>query len=376
MLGKQVTLFTMFGFAVRVHVSWLIIAVLITWSLADGVFVQQTLSPVTRWIMGAAGALGLFVSVVFHELSHSLVARAYGLPMKGITLFIFGGVAEMGDEPPNAKTEFLMAVAGPLASVVLGGALLGAGVVISVIDVAPAVAMVVGWLGLINLILAAFNMIPGFPLDGGRVLRSILWAWKGNLRWATRIAAEVGGIFGFVLIAMGVLEVMMGEFVSGMWWFLIGMFIRYAAKQGYQQVLIRQTLKGEPISRFMNPNPVTLPSTMSLEDMVENFVYRYHFKMYPVVDGESLRGCATTAHLATVPRDQWRQRTVQEILDPCSDENVISPSDDALTALAVMNKTDNTRLMVVDGGHLSGVVSFKDLMKLMSLKMELCDKSP
>jgi Zn-dependent protease len=195
MFGKRITLFKLFGFEVRVDLSWLIIAFLIVWSLAQGFFPYQHkgLSSTTYLWMGIVGALGLFASIVFHELWHSLIARRVGLHMKGITLFVFGGVAEMDEEPPNAKAEFLMAIAGPLSSIVLGFIFY---VFYSTFKGLPVpVEGVVRYLALINWILAGFNLLPAYPLDGGRVLRSALWFWKGDLRWATRIASQSGSAY-------------------------------------------------------------------------------------------------------------------------------------------------------------------------------------
>lgn len=386
MLGKQVRLFRLLGFDVRVHASWLVIAALVTWSLATQVFgkMEACYSPVVCWSLGAAGTIGLFGSVVLHEMCHSLVARQYGLPMKGITLFIFGGVAELEEEPPSAKVEFLMAIAGPASSVVLAGLFYAAAALVGLVSSLPALAGLLSLLGLINLTLAGFNLIPGFPLDGGRVLRSALWAWKGrhaqgpktalgdpNLRWATRIATESGSFFGLALIAWGILDVMMAQPISGLWLFLIGLFIRFAAKQGYQQVLVRQLLIGEPIRKLMNPNPVAVEAGLPLSSFVEDFVYKFHYKMFPVMREGSLAGLATTRKLREIPREQWPQKRVADILEPCSPANTLPEEADAMTALAVMTRTNTTRVLVVRDGLLVGILTMKDLMRFMTLKMEL-----
>lgn len=373
MLGKQITVCTIAGFAIKVHASWLIIAALVTWSLAEGYFRQYdaNLSATTRWVMGIAGAMGLFISVVLHELSHSLVARRYGLDMKGITLFIFGGMAEMAEEPPNARAEFMMAIAGPLASVGIGFGFYAMAAMGGMANVVPSVLLVFGWLGLVNLVLAVFNMIPGYPLDGGRVLRSALWAWKGNLTWATRISSVIGSTFGIALIALGVLEAIYGYLVSGFWMFLIGMFIRFAAKQGYQQVLVRQTLHGEPVHRLMNPSPVTVPAGVTVQQLVDDYVYKYHYHLFPVMNEGQLVGCVDTRRLRDVPKDQWGQLTVGQVLDPSCEHYIIESHEDAMQALTRMTSQDVSRLMVVDDGRLAGMLTLKDLTKFMALKMEL-----
>jgi Zn-dependent protease len=372
MFGKRITLFKLLGFEVHIDLSWFIIALLVTWSLAKGLFPSyyQNLAPATYLWMGLCGAAGLFFSIVFHELCHSLVARRFGLPMKGITLFVFGGVAEMSEEPSSAKAEFLMAIAGPLSSILLGLILSVVSALVGGILSTPVIG-VIDYLAFINLILAAFNLLPAFPLDGGRVLRAALWQWKKNLRWATRIAARIGTGFGILLILLGIFNVITGRIIGGIWQFMIGMFLRNAAQMSYQQVLIRKALEGETVQHFMKKDPVTAPSSISLKDLVEDYVYNYHFKMYPVVEGGTLIGCITTRQVKETPRDQWALRTVGDVASRCSSENTIEPAADALKALSVMSKTGNSRLMVVDDGRLVGIITLKDIMGFLSVKLEL-----
>jgi Zn-dependent protease/CBS domain-containing protein len=373
MFGRRVTLFKMFGFAVRVDASWLIIAVLITWSLAVGMFppLYPGLSKGEYWTMGVLGALLLFVSIVVHELAHSLVARRHGLAMKGITLFIFGGVAEMESEPPNAKAEFLMAAAGPLTSIVIGAVFYV--LAWAARGVWPLAAVgVLSYLGWINWILAAFNLVPAFPLDGGRILRSALWHWKGNLWRATRIASNIGSGFGILLVAFGVYRLLVGDFIGAVWWFLIGMFLRGAAQGSYQQLMVQRMLQGEPIRRFMNTNPVTVSPAISLEELVEHYIYKYHYKMFPVVnDSHELLGCITTKQVKAIPRDEWNQYSVQAVMQPYNPGDAVTPDTDSVEALAIMNRSRSSRLMVVEGGHLIAVLALKDLLDYLSSKLEM-----
>ncbi len=365
-------LFTVFGFEVKLDASWLILAFLITWTLAVGFFpfTAPGLAMSTYWWMGVAGALGLFLSIIWHELSHSLVARHYGLPMRGITLFIFGGVAEMENEPANAKSEFLMAIAGPISSVVFAG-------ICYLLFLAGAlrwpvpVRAVLAYLAWINVVLAIFNMVPAFPLDGGRVLRAALWKWKGNLTWATRVSSRIGGGFGILLMALSVFQLFTGNLVGAIWWFLIGMFIRNASQVSYRQLLIRQALEGEPVRRFMRPDPVTVSPNISVKELVDDYVYRHHYKMFPVVDHSKLVGCISTEEIKEVPREEWDRHTVQEVVKPCSRETMVTPDTDAVNALARMSKTEKSRLMVVDGDRLVAVVALKDLLNFLALKMDL-----
>jgi Zn-dependent protease/CBS domain-containing protein len=375
MFGKGITLFKLFGFEVRLDLSWLFIAVLITWSLGSGFFPYRYpgFSQFTYWVMGAVGAAGLFFSIVFHELCHSLVARGYGMPMKGITLFIFGGVAEMGDEPPSPKVEFQMSVAGPLSSFAIGFVFYG----LFILGMRGAWPMqanaVLEYLAAINILLACFNLLPAFPLDGGRILRSILWkVWK-DVRRATRISSRIGSGFGYLLIAFAIYNLLAGNIIGAVWWFLIGMFIRNAAQMSYQQLLLRRALEGEPVSRFMNRDPVTVSPSLSIRDFVDDYMLRHHFKMYPVVADGKLVGCITSQEVKKVPREDWRDTTVGDAATRVCAENSVGPDTDSVAALALMSRTGNSRLMITDGEKLAGILSLKDLLEFLSLKVELED---
>lgn len=373
MFSRSVRIFRLFGFEVKIDPSWLILAVLITWSLARGLFpaYYEGLSPAAYWWMGVAGTLGLFFAIVFHELSHSLLARRRGLPMKGITLFIFGGVAEMSDEPENPKTELVMAAAGPISSVILGLCFLVLRTAAKAGGWPIPVLGVVTYLAFINFILAAFNLLPAFPLDGGRILRSLLWQRQGNLRRATRISSRIGGWFGMLLIVLGAVNFISGNFIGGVWYFLIGLFLRSAAQAAYRRVVIRKTLEGETVERFMNREPVAVPAAATVEELVNDYIYRHHFKMYPVLDGERLLGCVTTRQVKEIPRDQWPNRRVGDLVSSCSTENSIAPGTDAVAALAMMNRTENGRLLVVENGRLAGLITLKDLLGFLSVKLDL-----
>lgn len=373
MFGKRIKLFRLVGFEVSIDLSWILLAILVAWSLSMGYFPFQyrNLSTQAYWIMGITGAVGLFVSIIVHEFSHSIVARRFGMPMKGITLFIFGGVAEMSEEPPSAKAEFWMAAVGPASSIVLGGLMyalyqagMGAGWSI-------AFNGVIGYLALINIVLAIFNLIPAFPLDGGRILRSILWHFKKDLRWATRISASIGSGFGTFLIVLGVFRFLFGNIIGGMWFFLIGMFLRGVANASYQQMIARKALEGEPLERFMKHDPVTLPPSMTLDRMVDEYLYKYDYKLYPVVELDRVVGCITSRQIKSVPRDQWNSTQIKDVMQVCSDENTIDPRTDAIDALSKMSKSDTSRLMVVQEGRLAGIVALKDMLRFLSRKVEL-----
>jgi Zn-dependent protease/CBS domain-containing protein len=373
MFGKRIALFKLLGFEVRIDLSWFILAVLITWSLAKSFFPYyfKDLPDSTYWWMGVAGTLGLFISIVLHELSHSLVARRYGIPMKGITLFIFGGVAEMDEEPPSPKAEFLMAIVGPLASIVIAlvsytiyllGKQYGWPVPVNGIFL---------YLGIINMVLAVFNLLPGYPLDGGRVLRSALWHWKKNIRWATRISSQIGAAFGLGLIILGVVSFIFGNLIGGIWWVLIGFFLRNASLMSYQQLFIRKALEGEHVRRFMKTDLVTVSASMSIEELVEDYIYKHHFRMYPVLDNSKLIGFVTTRMVKEIPKEDWKLRKVGDIVRPYSDENTVRTDTDAMEALSKMYQSGNSRLMVLEDGKLAGIITLKDMMSFLSIKMDI-----
>jgi Zn-dependent protease/CBS domain-containing protein len=377
MFGKRITLFKLFGFEVRIDLSWIIIAILVAWSLSKGFFPSyyKSLSTQTYWVMGIVGATGLFISIIAHEFSHSLVARRYGLPMKGITLFIFGGVAEMGEDSPSARAEFMMAVFGPVSSIFIALACYGIYTLGRISGWPEPVNGVIWYLSWINVILAAFNLLPAFPLDGGRMLRAILWGIKGNLKWATQISSRIGSAFGIMLIALGIVNVIIyGNLIGGMWWFLIGIFLRNAAQSSYKQLVTRRSLEGESVRRFMRTDPVTVRPDLALEELVEDYIYKFHFKFFPVVDdANQLLGCITTRQLKEIPRNDWGKVTVGALAAGCSTVNTIGPDADALKALSIMNQNNASRLMVVEEGHLVGIIALKDMLRFLSLKVELED---
>ncbi|MDO8473242.1 MAG: site-2 protease family protein [Dehalococcoidia bacterium] len=394
MFGKAIKLFKLFGFEVKVDLSWLLFAVLISWSLgAEFSLALSGHSQTTYWWMGIGAAIGLFLSVVFHELWHSLVARRFGLEMKGITLFIFGGVSEMPNEPASAKVEFWMAIAGPVSSLVLGGVFYGLAWLLSGGAVAPSlswnnypsgthpVVAAFSILGYINVLLTGFNIIPAFPLDGGRVLRAAIWGANKNMLRATRIVSVIGSGFGMLLVVLGIMMFIGFQFpilgtglISGVWCALIGWFLWGAARSSYQQLLMRKGLEGMKVSKLMEANPITVPRALSIESLVDDYIYKHTFKMFPVVDGDRLAGCVTLQKVRDVPKAEWNVRTVGEIAGGCSPDNTIGPNADAMEALGQMSRGQLSRLMVVEGDKLVGIITLKDMLQFLSVKLELGDK--
>jgi Zn-dependent protease/CBS domain-containing protein len=370
----------MLGIPISVDASWLIILALLTLSFAAGFpsVLQEyfpgtasSLSVYDYWGMGLVTALTYFGCIVLHELGHAVVARGRGMSIRGITLFLFGGVAELGDEPPSAATEFLMAIAGPVVSVLLALAFWALAVAGYHAGWPRPIVIVLGYLGVINGLVLMFNLVPAFPLDGGRVLRSILWGVTGNLRRATYWASSAGQAFAWLLIAWGILQFFAGNWLGGIWAALIGMFLNTAAQSGYQQIVIRAALQGEPVRRFMNLQPVVVPPTLDLRHWVEDYVYRLHHKAFPVASNGRLDGFITTKALANFPRDEWALHTVGEAMERDLRAVTVSPDADALEALGRMQRNGANRLLVTDNDRLVGIISLGDLLRFLNLKIEL-----
>jgi Zn-dependent protease/CBS domain-containing protein len=372
MFTARIPLFRVRGIPINADVSWLIILALLTMSLAG--FYTETLpdlTPTGVWLLGLGTALAFFACIVLHELGHALTAQRLGIPLRGITLFLFGGVAEMEGEPKSARDEFLMAAAGPAVSAVLAGVFWGLLVLGAGAGWPQEALLVLSSLAVINIAVLVFNLVPAFPLDGGRVLRSALWAATGNLRRATWWASLAGQGFAWLLIFGGILLFFRGAWLQGMWLVLIGMFLNNAAVASYQQVVVRQALHGEPLRRFMNTSPVVVAPDLDLRQFVEDYVYRYHHKTYPVVADGRVEGVISTRMLANHPRGEWGRHTVGEAMERDIKPVSIGPDADALQALDRMQRTGSARLLVMEGERLSGIVSLKDLLSLLQLKLEL-----
>jgi Zn-dependent protease/CBS domain-containing protein len=374
LFGRPIEIIEILGIKIRIDPSWFVVAVLVAWNSASLAFPAQFpgLPQATYWLMAVGFAAGYFLSILLHEVSHALVARTYGLEMRGITLFFFGGFVEMPGEPPSPEAELVIAAAGPGASFGLALGLAGLGLVGSAAGLADPAVGVLFYLGGLNGVLTLLNLVPAFPLDGGRILRALLWGWRKNLPWATRMAAGVGSGLGLLLIGLGVIAILNGGFYPGFVLFLMGLFVRNAANGSYQQLLLRRALEGEPVSRFMHADPVTVPRAISVMELVQGYIYRYHYKMFPVVDDSGrLLGCVTARQVRDLPRDEWDRQSVGALAERCTPENTVRADADALEALSRMSRTGAAGLMVVEGDRLLGILSLKDLLRFFSLKMEL-----
>lgn len=373
MFGAQVKLFRLAGFDVNLDLSWVFIALLISWTLATGYFPElyPGFKSTTYWSMGVIGAAGLFLSIVLHELSHSVVARRYGIPISGITLFIFGGVAQMEREPPTARAEFMMAIAGPLASLGLSLFFYVCAIGTAAAGTGTPVSGVLSYLALINLIVAIFNMVPAFPLDGGRVYRAWLWGRMGDMVAATRRAALAGQIFGLMLIGLGVASLFSGHLIGGLWWGLIGLFLHSASRNAITQLESQKLLESETVSRVMTRSPLTVPADITLRELVDNYIYGSFHETFPVVENGRPAGSIGVADLRVTNREDWDRLHVRDLMHPLSRLNTIGPGETTEAALRKMRESGHARLLVVEKGKLAGIVALRDIMRLIALKREL-----
>ncbi|MCC5874503.1 MAG: site-2 protease family protein [Gammaproteobacteria bacterium] len=373
MFGQRIALFTLFGLEVRANTSWVLLAVLVFWSLATGFFPARLpgLAVPVYWLLGLTGMLGVFFSLLFHEFAHSLVARARGMEINGITLFLFGGAAEMASEPPTPRIEFEVAIAGPLASLAL---FLGFGLIAGLLAQTPLpeyLAALFGYLSLINLILAVFNLFPGFPLDGGRVLRAWLWHRRGDLLSATLTASRMGQGFGLALVLIGFWTLLSVGALGGLWWILIGIFVIGVARAAYEQTALRVTFEGTPIRRFMAEHPVSVSPDLDLASFIEDHAYRDHYSAYPVTDHGRLIGRVRTRDVKQIAREDWTQQTLRRIMTPLEPDQLAHPDDDAQQVLDKMQRSRSGQIIVADGDRVLGIVTLADLLNHLALKRDL-----
>jgi Zn-dependent protease/CBS domain-containing protein len=355
------------GIKIGINWSWLVVFALIVWSLAAGVFPSQNpgLSDGTYIAMALVAALLFFASLLLHELGHARQARREGMEIEGITLWLFGGVARFKGSFPNAGAEFRVAIAGPLVSLGLGIAF----VLLAVFAELPsAVDGVVAWLGYINLTLLVFNLLPALPLDGGRVLRSALWYFRGDLGWATRVAADVGRGFGFLFIAGGIaLLIFQGSF-SGAWLAFIGWFLLQAATAEARYVATRQALDGLLVRDLMARDPVTVEADVNLGQFMDQVASTHRYTTYPVVDHGRPVGLLAFRSVAGVPREEWNSRSVRDSMIPREKVPLLDESDPAVDALAELSTSDVNRGLVVENGHLAGFLSLTDLARALEAR--------
>ncbi len=358
------------GIPLRVHYTWLFAVVLIAWSLAAGFFpsVYRGWTPGAYWLAGGVAALGLFASVLLHELSHSLVAMSRGLRVHSITLFIFGGVSSIEDEATEPRDEFLVSIVGPLTSFII--AAVAWGVLQLVRPGNTVLGAIVSYLALVNVLLGGFNLLPGFPLDGGRVLRSIIWAVTGSLPRATDIASYVGQTFAFLLIFWGVFRIFSGDLLGGMWIAFIGWFLNSGAEASRQQVRTRELMRGVRVADVMNPHPQWTTGDLDTRSFVLDYVMRQGVRALPIMDDGRLIGIVSVTDAKEVPAEAWATTPVRGIMTPAPLKTV-TPQTDMAEAVELLVDGDLHQMPVVDGDRLVGMISRADVMRFIQLSGEL-----
>lgn len=382
-MGNGFRVGRLFGISIRIDWSWILIFTLVTWNLVT-VFSQVHREWGTRlaWATALLAALLFFASVLAHELAHSLVARSQGIPVRSITLFLFGGVSNIQREPSSPWAEFLITIVGPVTSIVLGVAffaLSGVGLGSLSSNVAnplmairqfPPLTTLLLWLGPINILLGVFNLIPGFPLDGGRVLRSILWGITGNLRRATRWTAYIGQLVAWLIIVAGIAMVFgidvpfFGSgLVSGLWLAFIGWFLQSASAQSYQQVVARDLLEGVPVSRLMRTDVPSVSPGISVSSLVHDHIMGTDEHAFPVLDAAHLVGLVTLEDVRKVPRDEWERTSVSQIMTPRDRLVVMAPGDDASEALEKLAQHDIRQVPVLQMDTFIGLLRRRDLVR-------------
>jgi len=361
--------FSLFGVQIRIHVSWVIMALFIAWSLASGSLPMlfKGLPAGAYWSMAGIIVVGLAASIVLHELAHTLVGRAMGVPVNRITLFLFGGVAELHEEPKRPGAELAMAIAGPAFSIVFSLALAAAASAVGQTGAPTEVVMALGYLATLNLVLAAFNMAPAFPLDGGRVLRALLWMSTRDLMKATRIAVRTAEVLALLLMAAGLVAAFTVEPAGGLWWMMIGLFVHSAARGALREAEARQMFAGHAIAELMAPSIETVPAGYTLDRFVNDRLMASRHGLYPVVDGETWLGIVKPEDILRTPRESWTTTTMGQICTPAAVTPTAGLLDDASQVMDRMRAQDVQRMPVVHRGSVVGIVTLQDLLGSLEL---------
>jgi Zn-dependent protease/CBS domain-containing protein len=364
-----------FGIPIEINYSWLIIFLLVFWSLSLGYFPRYypLLNKGTYWTMGLAATLLLFLSVLLHEVSHAVVGRKVGVRIKKITLFIFGGVAQIGDEPKSARDELKIALAGPACSLFLLLAFVLLSQFLERLGAGIGPVAVTRYLAWINGVLLGFNLVPGFPLDGGRILRAAIWQFSGNLRRATFIASRTGKGFAYFLMAAGLLNVIFGaNLVGGLWLLFIGFFLKQAAEMSYLQVIIKKALEHFYVRDVMQAQPVSVNENLTLQELVENYFFKFRYSCFPVMSQENqLVGLITLGEVKEIERDKWSHVRVKEIMKKATREFTTSPGEPLDKVFNKVMSNELGRLCVTEGTSLVGIITHRDVMKTLRVITDL-----
>jgi Zn-dependent protease len=359
-----------FGISIDLDYSWFLIVGLLAWLLAVSYYPAEfhDWSPAEYWITGAITAVLLFVSVLIHELGHSVVAKRFGLSVPRITLFLFGGVSQIAAEPPSADAEFWIAIVGPIVSFILAAILW---VIAPLLTASEPLYAICRYLALLNFILGVFNLIPGFPLDGGRVLRAVAWRITGKYRRATSIAATTGRFFGFLLIFMGVWQALGGNFIGGLWIAFIGWFLESAAGSQLQQEVLKSLLGEHKVADAMRRDFPKVAGNITLHDLVENYILPGGARYMIVNDGSGSTGMITLAGIRHVPRPEWPTTTASQVMVPLQKLETTRPDAILWSVLEKMGRDGVNQMPVVDANGIVGMLSRDDVVHYLQLLREL-----
>jgi len=369
MMHRNIPLGRIMGIPIGIDYSWFLIFILLTWSFAASYYPQEFAdwSGVMYWIVGAATAIMLFVSVLIHELGHSVIAMRYKIAIRSITLFLFGGVAQIASEPPSAAAEFWIAIAGPITSFLLAALFYFFEPVASVYS--PLLGLV-KYLAYINLALVFFNLIPGFPLDGGRVFRAVVWGMTGNLHKATRVAAAVGRFIAFLFIVFGVWQIFTGDVGDGLWIVFIGWFLENAASQQMQQQVVQGLLEGHTVSDAMSRSFTEIPSSVSLQQLVDHHILAEGRRVFVVKRYEEVVGLLTLHRVREMPREQWLTTTVEQVMIPAAQMRIARPDDELEECFSAMNRDGVNQLPVMVNGQIYGLLTREDVITFIHTLQE------
>ncbi len=359
------------GIKIGIHYSWFIVLVVFSYLLAEGQYPNQYegWSTTQYWVVAVATVILLFASVLVHELGHSFVAQARGIEVVGITLFIFGGVAEIAEESDEPGEEFAIAIAGPLTSIALSAVFGGLWLLLR--DTNEQVSALLAYLAIVNGILAVFNLIPGFPLDGGRVLRAILWKITGDVRRSTRIVSVIGTLVGSLFFVLGIFAALSGNLVNGLWYLALGWFLQNAAESGYRQVEQQELIRGHTVAEVLDPAPVIVQGGLTVAELVDDWFLARNVRGAPVVTNDWFEGIVTISDVRHVPRDEWDRTLVRYIMTPRDKVHAVAPDTEIEAALRLMSEHDVDQLPVLADGQLAGLLRRSALVRFVHLQQAL-----
>lgn len=372
--SRPITLFKFFGFDIKADSSWIFISILITWTLMTNIFPEffpgqemEIYRQMALWSLA-----GLIVSILAHELAHAVIAEYYDMPILSIRLFIFGGVAEMKGQPSHPKGEFMMAIAGPVMSFLLGLFFMAMAGLWAMYGDIGAASQTLYYLGYINFLLAALNMVPAFPLDGGRALRALIWGYKRNLVIATRVASDLGEIFSYILIAYGCyLLTFYNNLIAAIWLGLLGMFMLAAGKYAVRQTESWSLLSGQTVRDFMNADFNSVPPDLTLADFVDQYVYKHYQQNFPVADDHKLVGMISVQSILNLDRGKWSWTYIRSQMIPVAKLETVSPSTPAAEVLDLMQRLSQPTLLVTENKKLVGIVNLSDIVNYLSILLKL-----